>query len=120
MKTLQKVKTIHLSAVNVKCSLGQILLTCLYLSLLEDSGELLVAPLFLRVVLHGAAVGLHLLVQPAAVDEDRLAGLGVPASLAKHLLQLLDGVAALPLPDAVFLHSAVAAPQRLVGHKVAT
>lgn len=78
-------------------------------------GQLLVAPVLLRVVPHGAPVRLHLLVQATAVDEDGLAGLRVPAPLSKHLLQLLDGVAALPLADTVLLHSAVTPPQGLWG-----
>lgn len=67
-----------------------------------------VSPVLLRILLHRAAVWLQLLIQAAAVDEDRLAGLGVPSSLPKHLLQLLKGVAAFPLPNTVLLHAAVA------------
>lgn len=90
-----------------------LLLTSLHVSLLEGGGQHLVAPVLLGEVFQRAPVRLHVLVQPAAVDEHRGAALGVPASLSKHLLQLLDGVAALPLPDPVFLHTAVAATQRL-------
>lgn len=67
-----------------------------------------VSPVLLRILLHRAAVRLQLLVQAAAVDEDGLAGLGVPSSLPKNLLQLLERVAAFPLPNAVLLHAAVA------------
>mgnify|MGYP001853305234 CR=1 len=66
-----------------------------------------VSPVFLRVLLHGAAIRLQLLVQATAVDEDRLAGLGIPSSLAKHLLQLFKCVAAFPLPNSMLLHTAV-------------
>lgn len=66
-----------------------------------------VSPVFLRVLLHGAAIRLQLLVQATAVDEDRLAGLGIPSSLAKHLLQLFKRVAAFPLPNSMLLHTAV-------------
>lgn len=89
-------------------------LTSLHVPFLEGGGQHLVAPVLLGEVLQGAGVRLHLLVQPAAVDEHgRTAALGVPAPLAKHLLQLLDRVAALPLANAVLLDAAVAAPQRL-------
>ena len=67
-----------------------------------------VSPILLRILLHRAAVRLQLLVQAAAVDEDGLAGLGIPSSLPKHLLQLLERVAAFPLPNTVLLHAAVA------------
>lgn len=72
-----------------------------------------VPPILLRVFLHGAAIRLQLLVQATAVDEDGLAGLGVPSPLPKHLLQLLKGVAAFPLAHAVLLHAAVAPAQGL-------
>jgi len=72
-----------------------------------------VAPILLGILLHRAAVRLQLLVQAAAVDEDGLAGLGVPSSLPEDLLQLLEGVAAFPLPHAVLLHAAVAPAQGL-------
>lgn len=95
------------------CSLPANALTGLHVPLLEGRVQHLVAPVLLGEVLQGAAVRLHLLVQPAAIDEHWGTALGVPAPLSKHLLQLLDGVAALPLADAVLLHAAVAAPQRL-------
>lgn len=72
-----------------------------------------VSPVLLRVFLHRAAIRLQLLVQAAAVDEDGLAGLGVPSSLPKHLLQLFKRVAAFPLPNAVLLHAAVAPAEGL-------
>lgn len=86
------------------------LLTSFYLSLLESSRKILAAPVLLRVVLHRAAVRFHLLIEAAAVNQHRLAALRVPAALAEHLLQLLDGVTALPLPNAVLLHAAIASP----------
>lgn len=95
------------------CPLLANTLTSLHVSLLEGRVQHLVAPVLLREVFQGAAVGLHLLIQPAAVDQHRGTALGVPASLTEHLLQLLDGVAALPFADAVLLHAAVAAPQSL-------
>lgn len=88
-------------------------LTGLHVTFLEGWVQHLVAPVLLGEVLQRAAVRLHLLVQPAAVDEHRSTALGVPAPLSKHLLQLLDGVAALPFADPVFLHSTVATAQRL-------
>lgn len=88
-------------------------LTSLHVSLLEGRVQHLVAPILLGEVFQGAAIGLHLLIQPTAVDQHWGTALGVPASLTEHLLQLLYGVAALPLADAVLLHSAVAAAQRL-------
>lgn len=72
-----------------------------------------VSPVLLRVFLHRAAIRLQLLVQATAVDEDGLAGLGVPSSLPKHLLQLLKRVAAFPLANAVLLHAAVAPAEGL-------
>lgn len=72
-----------------------------------------VSPILLRVFLHGAAIRLQLLVQATAVDEDGLAGLGVPSSLPKHLLQLFKRVAAFPLANAVLLHAAVAPAEGL-------
>lgn len=66
-----------------------------------------VSPVLLRVLLHGAAIRLQLLVQATAVDEDRLAGLRIPSSLPKHLLQLFERVAAFPLPNTMLLHTAV-------------
>lgn len=89
------------------------LLASFYLPLLEGSRQILTAPILLRIVLHRAAVGLHLLIKAAAVYQNRLAGLGVPAALAEHFLQLLYRVAALPFPDSVLLHSTVAPPQGL-------
>ena len=88
-------------------------LTSLHVSLLEGRVQHLVAPILLGEVFQGAAIGLHLLIQPTAVDQHWGTALGVPASLTEHLLQLLYGVAALPLADAVLLHTAVAATQRL-------
>lgn len=88
-------------------------ITCLYVCFIEGCRKVLIAPVFMRIVLHSAAVWLHLLIQTAAVDQHRLTALGVPSALSEHLLQLLDGVAALPLPDAVLLHPAVAPSQCL-------
>lgn len=88
-------------------------LTSLHVSFLEGWVQYLVAPVLLGEVFQGAAIRLHLLIQPTAVDQHRGTALGVPASLTKHLLQLLYSVAALPLADAMLFHAAVAAPQRL-------
>lgn len=93
----------------VKCT-GYGLLTRFYFSLLESSRKILATPVLLRVVLHSAAVRLHLLIEAATVNQHGLAALRVPATLSEHLLQLLDGVTALPLPNAVLLHTAVASP----------
>lgn len=86
------------------------LLTSFNLSLLESSRKILAAPVLLRVVLHHTAVRLHLLIEAAAVNQHGLAALRVPAALSKHLLQLLDGVTALPLPNAMLFYATVASP----------
>lgn len=84
--------------------------TSFYFSLLESSRKILAAPVLLRVVLHRAAIRFHLLIETTAVNQHRLTALGVPAALAEHLFQLLDGVTALPFPNAVLFHTAVASP----------
>ena len=88
-------------------------LTGVHVCLLESRVQHLVAPVLLGEVFQRAAVRLHLLIQPTAVDQHRGAALGVPASLTEHLLQLLDGVAALSFANAMLLHSAVAASKCL-------
>lgn len=95
------------------CPLLANTLTSLHVALLEGRVQHLVAPVLLGEVFQGAAIRLHLLIQSTAVDQHWGTALGVPASLTKHLLQLLYSVAALPFADAMLLHAAVAAPQRL-------
>lgn len=92
-------------------------LTSLHVTFLEGGVQDLVAPVLLGKILQGAAVRLHLLVQATAVDEHRSTALGVPAALSKHLLQLLDGVAALPFANSVFFHPTVAPAQCLHDRK---
>lgn len=79
----------------------------LFTSLVAMKILTVVSPVLLRILFHRAAIWLQLLVQATAVNEDRLAGLRIPSSLSKHLLQLFKCVAAFPLPNTMLLHTAV-------------